>query len=859
MSSVKRLIYEIHRRTLWQVLGIYTAGSWLALQVVGVLAQNFGLPEWFQTFALGLLMIGLPIVLGAAFVYQKLVHEIHRRSLWQVLGIYAVASWLALQVVDVLAQNFGLPEWFPAFALSLLVIGLPIVVTTAFVQEGVGRRFTSAPPEHKSAGTESPGSEAASAAGPANLASGTGSLDLSSSHPSGLGRVLTWRNALVGCVGSFAILGGVTLGTVILGSMGIGPMATLVARGLLEAQGRIVVSEFESVTGDTALAQAVTEALRVDLGQSSVVTVVDARFVASALERMEREPDDRLDRRLASELATREGIEAIVAGEINAVGRGFVFTVDLIAANTGQVLTSHRETARDTSAVIEAIDRLSRALRERIGESLRSMRGDPPLARVTTGSLQALRKYSQAVRAIELEGNPHRGIALLEETVAADPRFAMAWRKMGVEKLRFGWPTSEWSEALKRAFESRDRLTERERYLTIATYHGFVTRDEQEAIRAYGNMLDLDPDDYYALDNLADIHAERGDFERAEPLRLRAVQVYPSYLFFRSLISTQVALGKFEEAEVTLQSYEAAYPAHPDPLERRALLAAARGEYEDAEAWILLRRQRFRNRPGMRARTSFQLAQLAALRGKLAEDEARLKDFAIELAEDGRADAALEQALLLSDRDRWIRRDPERGLRRLEDALVRLPLAQLPLEDRPYLRLAEHYALAGRADHARQLIAEFQAIAPDIREGSDDFMHLILAHVATGEGRHVDALAEALRWEGGECLGRCSDLALAYDRAGQRDSAIAIYERYLTSPRIGIPPPHRWGPFLERLAQLYDERGDRDKAGDHYAKFVELWAEADEELQPRVQAARRRLEEILAARAARPPPVQAGR
>ena len=124
-------------------------------------------------------------------------------------------------------------------------------------------------------------------------------------------------------------------------------------------------------------------------------------------------------------------------------------------------------------------------------------------------------------------------------------------------------------------------------------------------------------------------------------------------------------------------------------------------------------------------------------------------------------------------------------------------------------------------------------------------MHQILAHIATGEGRYVDALAEALRWEGGECLGRCSDLALAYDRAGQRDSAIAIYERYLTSPRIGIPPPHRWGPILERLAQLYDERGDRDEAADYYAKFVELWAEADEELQPRVRAAQARLEEIL--------------
>jgi hypothetical protein len=71
---------------------------------------------------------------------KKLIQEAHRRSLWQVLGIYAVGSWIALQVVDVLVDNFGLPDWFPAFALGLLVIGLPIVLATAFVQEGVGQK-----------------------------------------------------------------------------------------------------------------------------------------------------------------------------------------------------------------------------------------------------------------------------------------------------------------------------------------------------------------------------------------------------------------------------------------------------------------------------------------------------------------------------------------------------------------------------------------------------------------------------------------------------------------------------------------------------------------------------------------------
>ncbi|MFV1986782.1 MAG: hypothetical protein ACC682_05855, partial [Gemmatimonadota bacterium] len=78
---------------------------------------------------------------------KNLIHEIHRRSLWQVLGIYAATAWITLQVVDVIGNNFGLPEWVAPAALVLLLLGLPVVLATAFVQEGVGRGGSSEPAE----------------------------------------------------------------------------------------------------------------------------------------------------------------------------------------------------------------------------------------------------------------------------------------------------------------------------------------------------------------------------------------------------------------------------------------------------------------------------------------------------------------------------------------------------------------------------------------------------------------------------------------------------------------------------------------------------------------------------------------
>ena len=123
---------------------------------------------------------------------KKLLGEIHGRSLWQVLGIYAVGAWVALQVVDVLAQNFGLPEWFPAFALALLVIGLPIVVATAVVQ--VGSRVS-----EPSVGEGDPASPAAAV------------------QRSSGGTLFTWRNAILGGVGAFALWGVVAAGWMLLG------------------------------------------------------------------------------------------------------------------------------------------------------------------------------------------------------------------------------------------------------------------------------------------------------------------------------------------------------------------------------------------------------------------------------------------------------------------------------------------------------------------------------------------------------------------------------------------------------------------------------------------------------------------
>jgi tetratricopeptide (TPR) repeat protein len=497
---------------------------------------------------------------------KDLIHEIHRRSLWQVLGIYVVGSWIVFQVAQTLTEGLGLPDWVPPFALILLLMGLPIVVATAFVQEGGPRGATdqdpsipgqgepvdAQPPRTASpeADSRAPGhDEGRTPAGapPGALTKGESSGGRAVHH-----RLFTWRNAVMGGVVAFALLGLGTAGYMALRTLGIGPAGTLVAKGLLEERATIIISDFAST--DSTLAR-----------------------------RMERPAEGGLDFELARQLAQREGVPAVIGGEINPAGGGFVLTANLVRVETGEVLTSQRSAAEDEGEVVSAIDRLSSGLRERIGESLRSIRSNPPLEQVTTPDLEALRKYSQAVRVIDIEGPSPRALALLEDAVGLDTAFAMAWRQLGTELLNRREERERGVAALRKAFDHQDRLTERERYVTRASYFSHATHENEKGVLELQRLLELDPQDHFALNNLGVAYAELRDFERAAEYFERAARAEPeSFRPLSNLIEVEADLGLFGPAEARLDSAAARFGETVPIVWFQSHLAATRGDHERA-------------------------------------------------------------------------------------------------------------------------------------------------------------------------------------------------------------------------------------------------------------------------------------
>jgi tetratricopeptide (TPR) repeat protein len=753
----------------------------------------------------------------------------NNRSLWQILALYAAASWVVLQVVDVVKDNLGLPDWVFPFALLLLLVGLPIIVATALVQ---GRRV--------------PGVDTASEGG----VSGSGSFDVAADEISvptvsdGRQALFTWRNALLGGGLAFVLLAVVTGGFMYMRNSGIGPVGSLVASGLLEERAEIVVADF--VGDDPSMARAATQAFRVDLSQSELVKLVEPATLDEALARMELPAGQALTAEVARELAVREGYPAVIEGELTSVGDGFVLTARLADARSKETLASLRETAADANGIIPAIDRLSRGMREKIGDSYTNMRADEPLEYVTTGSLEALEKYSRALELFAAGTDHELGISLLEEAVAIDSGFAMAWRKIGVETV--GDRAAE-IQAFENAYRHRDRLTERERLLTEAQYYYDVEDDPRKAISVFERMVDLDPNDAWALNNLGASYVEIGEWAEAEYWVAKSVAVDSTVKSLTNVAFTQIQQGKFDEAEATLEIAERIAPGNERNFSFYYALEANRENWDAAESWARRLRDESSD-PVWAGVGTLQLGHIAAIRGNLTEAERLWETSREETIRAGR-DFTSDGQMQLFDIELDVRGDTAAAIATLDAILESERLAEKDPLNRPYLWLATWYARAGDRQKSDVLHEQWESeTPPEYRSGLGvrNSLRARKTYLLMAAGEYESALELVRQLEPENC-GLCGTLepARIFDALGMLDSATVYYEKYLETPDVAHAAwdNENRGPVLERLGQLYDEAGDPEVAAVYFARFVELWANADPELQPRVQAAQARLEEIL--------------
>jgi tetratricopeptide (TPR) repeat protein len=742
-----------------------------------------------------------------------------RGSTWLPLSAMATAflaaSWVVLWVVRLLAEHLGLPSWVFLSAIILLLIGFPIVLATAAVQAGLRLKE----PE-------------------SGRAPSVSALPRSARY-----RIFTWRNALLGGGAALTLLGILALGWVITRTLGVGPAATLMAQGMLGEREPILLADFESTPADSLFATTLTELVRIDLGRSPVVRLVEPGQIRRTLERMERDPARRLDPALTHQVAVRDGIGAYITRGLNRLGPSFVLTAELTATEDEAPLWMGREIASDSAEIIGAVERLARSLRERVGESLRSLSQSAPLPRVTTSSLEALEKYALAKRL----GAWEQRLTLLEDAIALDSTFAMAHATIGMDLWARGM-SSAARRALESAMRLSDRLPDAERYVIGGLYYAVAEEDWDRAAAEWRTLVEIQPDHALGWRGLAIAYMNTGaDLQKVHAANFKAAEADP-YAHGHHLVESYILLGNLDAADSVINAHE---QRHGVSWTRRAWLEANRGNWPAVRHLLRTALAHYEGPVG-KAKGYRDLTMAHLVGGQLDSADVTGRKAMQNFAKAGQATAYLSMACELADLA-LLRGGRDGALAEVAAARVRFPLDSLEVIDWPASRLAYFYVNAAAMSEANHILQ----IARERPKGNPQRSPLTpltpLGMVALAGGRPEEAVGlfreEVATWPICRLCGPAR-LGLAWDRAGVADSTITYYESYLATPDPGRLwfDAHYLANILERLGQLHDEQGDLEKAAEYHARFVELWKDSDPELQPRVQAAQQRLNEIFAER-----------
>jgi len=785
---------------------------------------------------------------------KKLLREFHRRSVWQVLSVYLAVSWGVLQVVDQLTESAGLPDWTPAFALVLLLLGLPVIVATAVVQRGApglgGER------ESALAGEGDPAPEAEAPEAKKGLGAhavredGADSTDADPGSLTPGWHLFTWKNALLGGVAAFTLLGVAVVAYLVMWSTGVGPVGNLVAQGAIAEGERVVLADFADRT-DAGLGEVVTEALRVDLQESAVLSLVPPAQVAEAMARMGLPQGTEVTAERAREVAIRDGLKAVIQGEVGAVGSGYLLTASIVEPSRGDVMASFRADAEDDDELLGALDRLSTDIREKAGESLRVIRAGPGLEEVTTSSLEALRLYAEAVEMADL-GQEMETIPLLEEALRLDPDFAMAHRKLSAVLGNLGIQPTRMRAAAARAYELRDRLTEREWGLAEAYYLLRVENNPDRAIEAWQRVLNGYPSDEGARNNIGAAALMVGrPADAVQALRpLFADGSRPSPLNYDNFIRALWRVGERDEARSYAERLVTEFPDSRQALEVSHTLPAADREWQRALEGVAARLDAGAGAPGVDVIARTDQAGYYLGLGRVSEARRSL-----ELAER----AAVEHrqwewywSIVLFHRaaSAWALHhpDPEPARAELRRGLATIPLDSLDLRGDAASNAAMLFGLVGwteRADSLRTRIED--AFEPTEKgRGFQVGRQRYLVYRSLGRDDGAAALEALNRLEElAPCPAVCAErivAGLAFELSGEAERAIEAYEAGLeTAPLFWVTFETGFLPLAhDRLGALQEGRGDRAGAAATYQRMIEAYSDAEEPIASRVRRARAR-------------------
>jgi DNA-binding winged helix-turn-helix (wHTH) protein/tetratricopeptide (TPR) repeat protein len=580
----------------------------------------------------------------------------------------------------------------------------------------------------------------------------------------------------------------------------------------------ILLGDFVNRTGDPVFDGTLTNALAVKLGESPFLNFVSDQRVRETMRYMGLSTSEQITARSGREICQRLGLKAMITGEIVALGHQYVLTLDAVNCRTGDPLALVVSEAGKKEEVLRTLGTAASQVRSKLGESLTSIqRFDAPLEQATTSSLDALKAYSTGMTIIHQRGDL-AAIPFFQHAVELDPNFAIAYSALGglygdISKPELG------DDYSRKAFELRDRTSEREKFLVSADYYSSIGQLEKAA--QIGELwAQTYPNDSKPHGFLSSNYEWLGQFDKVLPHVAFHLQKEPNNLHsLEILLGTYMALNRFEDAENVANKLGLLTPELPYNCIYR--LGFVRGDRSEMQRQLALARA---------AKEDFQMlgyatADTTAYGGRIE------KQSAIPMTTSDAEPAAISQL----KRALW---EVEFQLKDAARRDARAALANAPTR---YVRIMAALALAraGDASAAEKLATELEKAYP-----SDSMMRLywvssIRASLELGRNDPVQAINQLRAATSvelstnylffGATMYPAYLRGLTYLVLRQGSEAAAEFQKIIDHRGLIANCP--LGALARLgLARAHALKGDRATAKAAYQDFLTLWKDADPDI-----------------------------
>jgi DNA-binding winged helix-turn-helix (wHTH) protein/tetratricopeptide (TPR) repeat protein len=591
----------------------------------------------------------------------------------------------------------------------------------------------------------------------------------------------------------------------------------------------VLVSDFVNTTGEPVFDGSLKKALTVKLGESPYFNVVLDSATRRTLSLMGRSPDERVVPPVAREVCQREGAKVVVGGSILNVGDKYALNLDATNCLTGANLAHQEVEALNKEQVLNKLGNAIPALRRQLGESLGSIQKfDTPIEQATTKSLPALKAYTSGDEK-RAQGQEVESIPFYKMAIELDPDFAIAYARLAAVHTNLQQPDLG-DEYLQKAFERRERVSEKEKFYIQAHYYADVTKEIDKEIETYELWAEVYPHDLIPFNNLSNEYVRIGQPDKAieagqKALRLNPEHASPYTVLGRAYLrATRIAEAKAICEKAIAQKLDS-WGTH------QILYFIA--VVEDDEVAMQREIDWFKGKP-LESLNTYDQASATLSRGQLRRSR--------ELFERARA-LALQQGLkeqaasIAADQARF---EADMGNGREARELADLAVRMVP--NSAEIKAVVALAVARAADFQRAgTLANQVSKQPFLgTELKFEIFPCIRAAMASGRGK-PSAAVEQLRPARPYDLGTVADGVAMYYRGSAYlalqfgKEAAAQFQEVLNNQGI-VPTSIYWPLAHLGLARAYAMTGDDDKSLSQYREFLTLWKNADPDLRILKQA-----------------------